>query len=38
MAVPSSLRFFAAWRVEALFSAVPLSDGLLNLRSLWLAA
>ena len=30
--------FFAAWRVEAPFSAVSLSDELYNLRSLWLDA
>ena len=33
MAAPSLLRFFAAWRVEAHFSAVSLSDELYNLRS-----
>ena len=35
MAALSPPRFFAAWRVEAPFSAVSLFDGLYNLRSLW---
>ena len=38
MAVPSPHRFSATWRVEALISAVSLSDGFYTLRSLCLVA
>ena len=38
MAALSPPRFFAAWRVEAPFSAVFLSDGPCNLYSLWFVA
>ena len=35
MAALMPLRFFAAWRVEALSSAVSLSDGFCTLRALF---